>query len=80
MIISLFPFVQGFFKGRELVYGYEVTIAEERLRKGIKELVFKPRSPRRFWRKDTQTEPFISSQRRSIDPHEDRSVYVGRKG
>ena len=79
-ILSLFLVVQGFFDGRELQYGYEVKIAGDRLRKGIKELVFKPRSPRRFWRKDTQTEPFISSQRRSIDPHEYRTVYVGRKG
>ena len=73
---NLIIYVQGYFFNKEFQFGQEVKVTGERCRNGVKELELVVQYPEVIWRREIQTHNNVGSQRRKMDPHERRSVYI----
>ena len=72
----LIIYVQGYFFNKEFQFGQEVKVTGERCRNGVKELELVVQYPEVIWRREIQTHNNVGSQRKKMDPHERRSVYI----
>ena len=71
--------LRGHFVNGELVEAIAVEIVAHRMSNGVKELKFKEAEPYHVtWTRDVSNDTYIGAHPKIMEPHERKSVYVGR--
>ena len=69
--------LRGRFEAGEAVAVRAVTVTSERCRQGVKELRTRERGAATTWTRSLSNNTHISQHPLAVDPHEDRSVFIG---